>query len=107
MDNSNKKLKIFLVVLKTLEYLYLATFGFILYASYVPHSSETIRMLTKAWIDTSYMILPVLLFKNVLVAILNNGILTKNDKILILARCVIYVLLIIYSQSLVIDAVSF
>ena len=100
MDGNNKKISILLSILRWLEYIYLLTFVFIVYAYEVP-MSETIRSFSEVWVTASYMILPVLMFKNVLVAILNNGILTKNNKVLILVRCILYVLLTVYSYSVV------
>lgn len=96
--SSNKNLKIFLNVLALLEYGYLLTFFFILYVRTEP--IELFAPLIAVWLTTSYMILPVMLFKNVLVAILNNGFLTRSEKVLTVVRSALYVLLTICSYPL-------
>ncbi len=102
--DKNKKIKVFLAVLRILETVYLLTFFFVIYARAhvgILELHDEIVTLSELWINTSYMVLPVLLFKNVLVAILNNGILTKGQKFYTLLRCAIYVALTIYSYPLI------
>ncbi|MBI5126618.1 MAG: hypothetical protein HZA80_02550 [Candidatus Taylorbacteria bacterium] len=104
MDKQNKKMKVFLSVLRVIEVLYLLTFFFVIFAQQALNDvaiHDSIVMLSKIWINTSYMVLPVLLFKNVLVAILNNGILSHKAKLFILVRCAIYVVLTIYAYPLI------
>lgn len=102
MEQGNKKMRVFLAVLRVLETLYLLTFIFILYA--ITHPAQAgIAELVNEWIVVSYMLLPVLLFKNILVAILNNGYLKHWHKVYILVRCAIYVLLAYYSYPLIVS----
>jgi hypothetical protein len=100
METGNKKMAVFLSVLRVLETVYLLTFVFILYA-YTNPTDEAIPALLNDWVIISYLLLPVLLFKNILVAILGNGNLKQWHKIYILIRCAIYVLLAFYSYGLI------
>lgn len=100
--NTNKKLKSFLIFLETLEYIYLAASLFIVFAQKFP--SDSIQSLLGYWITTSFMILPVLFFKNILVSIMNNGALTSNEKTLTLVRCALYLALTIYAYPLILQS---
>ncbi len=98
--NKNLKLNILVRFMSVLEVLYLLTFAFILYARLFP-GTEAMYGFIDIWLKVSYMIVPVLLFKNILVAILRDGDLSKKDRIWILVRSALYVLLAIYSYPLI------
>ncbi len=81
---------VLLSVLRVLETVYIViSFAIVFFRKY---PQDLLQVVVSAWVVTSLMILPVLLFKNVLVAILNNGVLTSNQKTWILVRCALYVL---------------
>lgn len=92
-------LKRFLSALRVLETIYLAVSLLILFSRKIPH--ETFQTLLSNWIYTSYLILPVLLFKNILVAVLNNGLLTQNQKMWLIVRCAMYLLLSLFAYPLI------
>jgi hypothetical protein len=104
---SQKQLGIFLSILRIIETVYLLTFLFIIYARYLIVSGsvslDELAVVVEVWITGSLMALPLLLFKNVLEAILNNGILKRhqNEAVFMLVRCAFYVLLAIYSFQVI------
>jgi len=96
---NQNKIKIILSVLRVLETLYLLTFLYILYLSTLPY--EDARELVTDWVTVSYFILPILLLKNVIVAMFNKGVLTQRQKIYLLVRCALYVLLTVISYPII------
>lgn len=106
MDKKNKRMQAFLMTLRVIEVAYLLTFFFVIFAQ---EGLENVALhdsfvtLSQIWVNTSYMVLPLLLFKNVLVAILNNGILTHKAKVFILIRCALYAALAIYAYPLILS----
>lgn len=94
-----KRISLILRSLRILENVYLLTFLFIIYARAFPQ--ESLMPFTEMWIIASYMILPLLLLKNLLVGVLSNRLLNKKEKIWLLVRCALYILLTIYSYPLI------
>ncbi len=83
-------MSVLLSVLRILETVYLiVSFAVVFFRKY---PQDVLQTVVAVWVTSSLMILPVLLFKNVLVAILNNGVLTTNQKTWVLVRCALYVL---------------
>lgn len=95
----DKKLKTIFSFLMVLETLYLLTFFVIIYASKLP--AQLLKDFTQFWITASFMLIPVFLLKNIFVGVMENGILSKRQKIWLIIRCIIYVLLTIYSYPLI------
>ena len=62
---------------------------------------DTVDFVIGNWVQFSYFFLPVLLFKNVAMAIANKNVLMKLQRQLMMLRCSIYVLLIVYSYPLI------
>lgn len=56
---------------------------------------------TEAWIVLSYMVLPLLLLKNILVGVLENRILNSSEKMWLIVRCALYIFLTVYSYPLI------
>lgn len=91
-----------LTAARWIETLYLLTFFLIIYLRTLPQ--ETIKVWTVGWVDVSFMLLPLFIIKNILVGVYNNGQLTSSQKMWLVVRCVVYILLAIYSYPLVLNA---
>ncbi len=96
-----KKLKYILHILRVLETVYLFSLFLILYLRTLPHDS--VSLLTEGWIGASLMILPLLVLKNIIVAVYNNGMLTPHQKMWLVIRSAIFILLAIYSYPLILS----
>ncbi len=62
---------------------------------------DPVMSFTELWIILSYMVLPVLLLKNILVGVLENKILKQNEKMWLIVRCALYIFLTFYSYPLI------
>jgi hypothetical protein len=96
-----KKLKYILHVLRIIEVIYLLTFFFVMYLRQLPHTS--VQVFAYAWIGLSLMVLPLLILKNIMIALFNNGLLSTNQKIWLIVRCAIYILLATFSYPLILS----
>ncbi len=95
-----RKLKPFLSFLIFLETIYLIlSLAIVFFVRLLP--IETVSIIVANWVVCSYFLLPLLLFKNVVVSTLNKGSITKEDKTWLLLRCSIYLLLTVYSYPLI------
>lgn len=94
----NSKLKKVLKCLSVLEVLYLLTFFAFLYAAFAP--AVWVHEIALNWAMASYFILPLLLFKNVVVGITHKVRLSHDERVLTLMRCILYVLLTLYSYPI-------
>ncbi len=99
MSTKDKKLQIIFKILQVVESVYLLTFFVIIFANKFPQN--LLQNFTQVWITISFMLLPLFLLKNILVGVLQNGLLSKNDKIWLIARCALFLLLTIYSYPLI------
>lgn len=99
MNPNNQKLRKLLSTLRVLETLYLLISIALIFSRNIPH--EAFQAFLQDWVWSSYFILPLLLFKNIIVAVFNNGILTQNQKIWLVVRCALFVFLSIFSYPLV------
>lgn len=96
-----KKLKTLLNILHTLEAVYLFVSFVIIFGRMFP--PEQVIAFTEMWIIVSYMVLPLLLLKNIMMAVFENKLLTKSNKIWLLVRCALYIFLTVFSYPLVVS----
>jgi hypothetical protein len=96
-----KKIKALLAFLHGLETLYLLVSLFVILGRLFP--PEKILGFTEMWIIVSYMVLPVLLLKNIMVGVFENKMLTSSDKMWLMVRCALYIFLTIFSYPLVVS----
>ncbi|MDO8620515.1 MAG: hypothetical protein Q7R64_04185 [bacterium] len=96
-----KKLKPVLSLLVFLETVYLClSLTMIYFTVFFPSPAD--KLAITSWVIFSYFLLPALLFKNVVVSTLKKGVLSKEDKMWLILRCSIYLLLTVYSYPLIV-----
>ena len=94
-----KKLRLILEILKVIESIYLLTFFVIIFAYKFPPAA--LASFTQFWVAVSFMLLPVFLLKNIIVGVVENRLLDNKEKAWLIVRCIIYILLAIYSYPLI------
>lgn len=101
MNLQNNKTKNLISVLRILEFFYIVVSIFIIFSNKVPQ--DLLDLWLSNWVMASYFILPILLFKNIIVALYSNGTLTTKDKGWMLLRCVIYFTLSFFAYPLILN----
>ncbi len=101
MNLQNNKTKNLISVLRILEFFYIAVSIVIVFYNKLP--SDLLAIWLDTWVKASYFILPILLFKNIIVALYSNGTLTKQDKGWMLLRCLIYFTLSFFAYPLILS----
>jgi hypothetical protein len=95
----DKNLKTILYTLRVAETIYLMSFFLILYLHTIPRELVTLPL--EFWLVGSFMLLPVLVFKNIFVALYRNSALTSSDKMWLLIRSILYILLAVFAYPLI------
>ncbi len=101
MNLQNNKTKNLISILRVIEFFYIAVSIVIVFYNKLPEDLLAIWLDT--WVKASYFILPLLLFKNIIVALYSNGTLTTKDKGWMLLRCVIYFTLSFFAYPLILN----
>ena len=101
MNLQNQKTKSVLGVLGIIEFFYLIVSIIIVFSGKIPQ--DLLQLWLRQWVFVSYFVLPILLFKNIVLALYNNGALSKNQKAWTLVRCIVYFALSFFAYPLILS----